>query len=353
MRRTVLPTGIPEAIGEAARAAKRGRRYVGVSRGARYKHTVVPAATAAKRGSWTLAIKVAVSIGLLAYLARRVDFAVLAGFLAAIHPAWLAAAVVLYLAGQAVSALKWRRLALALGFDGTPSRFVAHYFIGMFFNAFGFGTVGGDVVRTLYLAGRSKRRALAANTVLADRVSGLLMLLAIALAALAIFHHYELPASIYWTVVLIASGLLGGWRLLPRLLPLVLPAENRLRRLVERDLAPYWNDGRLLAEVAALSLAFHLSQIFVLLILTRALGLEVPWSYCFIFGPLVNIMAAIPVSLNGLGVREGGYVFFLAHIGIERDAAVGFALTWFAVVMLAGLVGGIVYLADDERRAGS
>ena len=40
--------------------------------------------------------------------------------------------------------------------------------------------------------------------------------------------------------------------------------------------------------------------------ITRALALRVPWSYCFIFGPLVNIMAAIPVSLNGLGVREGG-----------------------------------------------
>ena len=96
------------------------------------------------------------------------------------------------------------------------------------------------------------------------------------------------------------TALLGGWRLLPRVLPLVVPETNRLRRLVERDLAPYWNDARLLAEVGLLSLVFHLSQIFVLWILTRALALPVPWSYCFILGPLVNIMAAIPISLNGL-----------------------------------------------------
>jgi len=207
----------------------------------------VAAEPAAARGSCKLLVKVAVSFGLLAYLARRVDFSSLVQFLSRAHPGWLAAAFALYLAGQALSALKWRRLALALGFEGTPGRFVAHYFVGVFFNAFGFGTVGGDVVRALYLAGGSGRRALAANTVLADRVSGLLVLLGIALAALGLFHHYELPAAIYWTVVALSSMLLGGWRLLPHLLPLVFSETNRLRRLVDVEGWTLWNDARLLA----------------------------------------------------------------------------------------------------------
>ena len=182
----------------------------------------------------------------------------------------------------------------------------------------------------------------------ADRVSGLLTLLAIALGALLLFHHYELPAAIYWGVVGLSSALLARWRLLPRLLPLVLAPEARLRRLVERDLAPYWNDARLLAKVAALSLAFHFSQIGVLLLLTHALDIAVPWSYCFVFGPLVNIIAAVPVSLNGLGVRESGYVYFLAHVDVPRDSAIAFALAWFGVVMLAGGVGGVVYLLHRQ-----
>ena len=294
--------------------------------------------------SWKLGIRIAVSAGLLVYLSRRVDFAEIGRFLARADGAMLCAALALYLAGQLLSAIKWRRLASAVGFRASPPRFIAYYFIGMFFNAFGFGTVGGDVVRALYLAGQGGRRGLALNTVVADRVSGLAVLLAIALGALVLFHHYDLPAWIYWGVIVLASTLLGGWRLLPRVLPAVLPRENRLRRLVEQDLQPYWNDSRLLIDIGALSFVFHLSQIGVLMILTRALGLAVPWSYCFILGPLVNIMAAIPVSMNGLGVREGGYVFFLAHIGISRESAIAFALTWFAVVMLAGVAGGAVYL---------
>jgi glycosyltransferase 2 family protein len=74
----------------------------------------------------------------------------------------------------------------------------------------------------------------------------------------------------------------------------------------------------------------------------------VPWSYCFVFGPLVNIMAAVPVSLNGLGVRESGYVYFLAHVDVPRDSAIAFALAWFGVVMLAGGVGGVVYLLHRQ-----
>ena len=298
--------------------------------------------------SWKLVLKLIVSVGLLLYLSRRGHFREIGRLLARADTALLALAMALYLGGQALSAIKWRRLALAVGFHGSTSRFVAHYFIGMFFNAFGFGTVGGDVVRAFYLAGSGGRRALALNTVVADRVSGLITLLAIALGALLLFHHYELPAAIYWGVVGLSSVLLAGWRVLPRLLPLVLAPEARLRRLVEHDLAPYWNDARLLVKVAALSLAFHFSQIGVLLLLTHALDIAVPWSYCFVFGPLVNIMAAVPVSLNGLGVREGGYVYFLAHVDVPRDSAIAFALAWFGVVMLAGAVGGVVYLLHRQ-----
>ena len=303
-------------------------------------------------GRWKLALKLLVSAGLLLYLTLRVDFGEIARFLRRADPLLLLAALVLYLGGQCLSAIKWGRLATAVGFREPVPRFVTYYFIGMFFNAFGFGTVGGDVVRALYLAGRTGRRGLALNTVVADRISGLLVLLGIALVSLVLLHQYELPAAVYWGVITFSSALLGSWRLLPRSLPRLLPAGNRLRRLVEEDLARYWNDGRLLLEVAALSAVFHLSQIGVLIILTRALRLDVPWSYCFILGPLVNILAAIPISMNGLGVREGGYVYFLAHIGVARDSAVAFALTWFAVVMLAGVVGGLVYLAHRQAPRG-
>ncbi|MGH7821549.1 MAG: lysylphosphatidylglycerol synthase transmembrane domain-containing protein, partial [Candidatus Binatia bacterium] len=168
---------------------------------------------------------------MLVYLFRRVDFGETATFLANIDRGWLVVAMALYLAGQALSAVKWRRLASAVGFSGGVGRFVTFYFIGTFFNAFGFGTVGGDVIRALYLAGAGGRRVLALNTVLADRVSGLLVLLAVALASMLLFRTYELPATLYWGTVGLSAALLGGWRLLPVALPRLFREDNRLRRL--------------------------------------------------------------------------------------------------------------------------
>lgn len=302
------------------------------------------------RSSWTLAAKIAVSVGLLAVLFYRVDAGEIVRSLQRADPASVAAALALYLAGQALSALKWRLLATAVGFEKSALSFVSYYFIGMFFNAFGFGTVGGDVVRALYLAGRGGQRTLALNTVLADRVNGLLVLLGIALVSLLSFRSYDLPAALYWSTVVLCAALLAGWRLAPIVVPRLFRAESRLRQLVERDLAPYWSDYRLLTGASFVSLVFHLSQIAILALLAGALGLRIPWSYVFIFGPLVNVFSAIPISLNGLGVREGGYVFFLAHIGLARESAIAFALLWFAVVLVSGLCGGVVYLLYGEIR---
>ena len=301
--------------------------------------------------------KLALSLGLLAWLLRLVDVGDIGAVLAGANPTWLAAAFVLYVAGQGLSAWKWRVIAGAVGFHRPARSFIAYYFIGMFFNAFGLGTVGGDVMRAFCLAGGT-RRGMALNTVIVDRLNGLLVLVALAFGALLLFRTYELPGALYWTTLALAGAILTGWWLAPILAPAFLPSGNRVRRLVEQDLAPYWGDYRLLARASALSLVFHLSQVGVLALLATALHLEIPATYFFVFGPLVNLFSALPISWNGLGIREGGYVFFLGHIGVGREVAVAFGLVWLGVVLLASAVGGFVYvtfrdgaLPDPAREA--
>ena len=76
----------------------------------------------------------------------------------------------------------------------------------------------------------------------------------------------------------------------------------------------------------------------------------VPVWYLLLFIPLVHILSALPLSLGGVGVREGGYVVFLALIGIGRDEALAFGLLWSALVLGSGLVGGLVLLLLPEAR---
>ena len=292
------------------------------------------------RSRWIALAKLAVSVGILVLLFRRVDAAALRGALGGVRPPVVVLAVLLYAGGQLVSARKWALLAGAFGFHRPYAAYARLYFAGMFVNLLGPSTIGGDVIRTLGL-GRPDRRALAAYTVLADRGLGLTVLVGIGLAALAAFPEYGLPHGLGRLTGVLAALLVGSWWIAPRVARL-LPRGTRLRRMIESDLAPLWRERAVLIGAAALSLVFHLMETTVEWILARALGLAVPFSYCLVLHPAVSVLAAVPVSIAGLGIREGGYAFFLEHIGVPPAAALTFGLLWFGVVVLGALPGGLL-----------
>ena len=84
-------------------------------------------------------------------------------------------------------------------------------------------------------------------------------------------------------------------------------------------------------------------------VLARALDLRVPYSYCLVFHPLVTVVASFPVSVAGLGVREGGYVFLLGLVGVPPAMAFAMGLLWSAVILLGGLGGGAVLLLSRRQ----
>ena len=294
------------------------------------------------RARWLL--RVAVSIGIVTYILVDVDTEDLVRTLASVRPVPLAGALALYLAGQVLSAYKWSLLGRSVGYVRPVGEYTRFYFIGMFFNLFGPSTIGGDVVRALYLA-EGHRPGIAINSVVFDRVSGLVLLMALGAAALIAFPQYGLPWPL--TASLVAGGLVLvlGWWMCPRLVRL-LPAGNRFRRQVETELGPFWRDRVLLVRVAVASLAFHLTQVGVQYILARAAGVALPFSYCSVYHPVISLMTALPLSVAGLGVREGGYLYFLTRIDVDDSIAVTLGLLWFALTVVAGLVGGALFVAS-------
>ncbi|HEY3187511.1 MAG TPA: lysylphosphatidylglycerol synthase transmembrane domain-containing protein, partial [Solirubrobacteraceae bacterium] len=218
-------------------------------------------------------------------------------------------------------------------------------FIGMFFNLFGPSTLGGDLVRALYL-GAGGRRRLAISSVVFDRASGLALLVALGAFGFLLFPEYRFPRSLILGTVAVGGLLVAGWWAAPRLVWL-LPATRwtrELRREVEVDLAPLWRDRRLLGGIALVSVVFHLTQVAAQYVLARAVGAQLPFSYCLIFHPVISVMTALPVSVNGVGVREGGYLYFLTRIDVDDSIAITLSLLSFAVTVLGGLLGGAVFL---------
>ncbi|HXJ34525.1 MAG TPA: lysylphosphatidylglycerol synthase transmembrane domain-containing protein [Candidatus Eisenbacteria bacterium] len=296
-------------------------------------------------GRW--GARIAVSLGIVTYILVDVDRQHLWASLTGVRVSWVALALALYLVGQGISALKWAVLGRSVGLRGSYLEYARFYFIGMFFNFLGVSTLGGDVVRALYL-GRGHRPGLALNSVLFDRVSGLAILMALGSVTLLAYPQYHFAGPISFALMAGGIVLVVGWWTCPRLVKL-LPKDNRIRRQVETDLAPFWRDRGVLLRAVALSLAFHLSQVCVQWLLGRAVGVTLPFSYCLVFHPVLSIMMALPVSIGGFGVREGGYLYFLGLIDVQDSVAVTIGLLWWVVTAIAGLVGGAIFFATGAE----
>lgn len=282
-------------------------------------------------------VRLTVSGALLSWLAWRTDWMrVQATFANLRVELWLSALAVL-LGLQVVSGLRWWILARPLGFHGSAARFTGIYFIGMFFNLILPTAVGGDVIRAWYLDDNSGRRASAFLSVLMDRLSGLVVLLCLACVA-QLFSPNNLPhwigASVWLTV---GSGVLG-WCLLPHLTRFLPARHQRLSADVLRSFTSVLRPMPLF-----MSLLVQGGNVVLVWLLGLAIAAPVPGWYYWILVPMVSLLTLVPLSINGMGVREGGTILFLAPFA-PADTAMILGFLWFTVSAAGSLLGGAVYL---------
>ena len=86
-------------------------------------------------------------------------------------------------------------------------------------------------------------------------------------------------------------------------------------------------------------------------LIARGVGVALPLSTWFAVVPLVALVMVVPLSINGVGVREGGLVLLLAPTGVPKDVAVAIGLLWFLATILTGLMGGVLFLLDRRPSA--
>jgi uncharacterized membrane protein YbhN (UPF0104 family) len=235
---------------------------------------------------------------------------------------------------------------------------VVYYLIGMFFNLFAPSTVGGDVTRVYYLAKGDRdgpnRASIstghAAASVLMDRAIGMVVLVWLGAIGLILFPEYGIPPAVRSLTFFLAAGFLVGGLLMP-FIRRMLPGDGHpLVVKLRVIMTSYRNGWRVIPQAITLSFLIHLVQAWMHVIMGMALQLTIPLSFCMIVYPLVGTFAALPISLNGLGLREGGYIFLLAFIGIGSEQGIAFGLLLFLIVALDSLIGGVLFLTTKTPK---
>jgi uncharacterized protein (TIRG00374 family) len=321
---------------------------------------VGPSLRPGSRAALFIALKIAFSLALMGFLVARIPLALVWQALRSARPEWLGSAAALLLTSNLFGSYQWGCLLRAVDIRIPLWKVVAYYHVGLFFNNFLPANIGGDIARVADASRYGPTRAAAVSTVVLDRLIGTVALAGLALlTTLPAIDRFHLTL-VYLAVVgffALSLGLL--WAIFhPALLPLV---ERTLARIGLGALKPHLDDlaarlagfrgqRRLFLRLIAVALVVQVSRIFVHVLVARALGLSVPLPYFFLFVPLLAVIVSLPISLNGIGVREGAGVVLFGLVGVSRAHAFSLQFTTYLVAVAVSLLGGLVFLVRIPRR---
>lgn len=276
-----------------------------------------------------------------------------------VQPAALAGAVMCYICAAVLSCIRWRIL---IPHHVGLRRLFSLYMVGSFFNTYLPGLVGGDAVKAYYLAADIKNDAacpprgcrvgdalqhgnapysVAFASVFMDRYIGLAGLLMLGLIAYPFGKEHLAALSLVWVFPALFSGFVI---ISAALMYYRLPVKFRFLVTLSDYFHLYRREPVLLAKTFLYSVGVQLLGFLAVFLLAGGLGLNIEFLHIAVFLPLIILLTLLPISISGIGVREGAFVFFFGAVGIPPENALALSLLWFLSVVAAGLWGVVEYL---------
>ena len=299
-----------------------------------------------------LVAKLLVSGGLLYWLLSGFDLAAFGSILQHTHILLFVLAAGFFALSNVLGAFQWYLLLRGQALGVSLRQAIVLYWVGVFFNNVLLGNIGGDAIRIYDVRRLTRETSRAAAATFMDRFVGLFSTCCLALGACVLVAEVRRPGLVtmlvsVWSglVVLLALGLsrrLGSQveRVLRRL-----PARvSRILGELRSNFVVYRAKAPLLVGVWLVSLGVQFSRILVYWTAGTAVGLEVGLRFFIGFQPVAAIAAALPISVGGLGVREGVLVELFGGIGVEESLAFATSILGYGAGILASLLGGILFI---------
>lgn len=262
-----------------------------------------------------------------------------------------AGSVLLGVVVNLASALKWHWLIQAKNLSVGFWRVFCYYVIGQFYNIFLPTSVGGDVVRAYQLGQFTNQRALSLATVFVERITGIVTLFALALAAfltqLAVFGGWVIGLSLVFFLValsvliwLVIDARPFNWvrDRLTKKFP-TLEAGFRKAQNVLDAVYGYREQPRHLAWAFVNSLVFYALAALNVLVAAWVFDFNVGWIDMFVATPIIMLMMNIPFSLGNIGLMEFAYVLIFSLLGYDPQLGLSVALLMRVKSLFDGALG--------------
>jgi uncharacterized membrane protein YbhN (UPF0104 family) len=306
-----------------------------------------------------LVLRIVISGVMLALLIPRIHLRSLFPHWTAESLGWLALGLAVTLAGVVVSAARWQRVLFGLDLDARIPTLLSHYLAGLFVANFLPSTIGGDVLRVKRLAAETQDTPATFASVVLERLTGWVVLPVITLVGLAInrglLRVARTASSVALGVALITLVLLITLLVLtasPRLGGRLAGQQNWLRFVgaVHLGLDRFRRRPGTAAAVLAVGFLYQLAVVAAAWLGGEALGIHIGFSAMLAFMPAVAILQVLPITIGGLGIREGAFVLFLHPLGVTQTQAIALGILVYLMNLTVSLLGAPAFAVGGPSR---
>jgi uncharacterized protein (TIRG00374 family) len=309
------------------------------------------------------ALKLAFGLAILGLIAWLVDISETMHTLHGLHLGWLLAAIVTYLAIRVLMGLKWWVLLggrdAAVTYPTVQRAMLLSDYHGLLFP----NTLAVDALRAVLLRHHPRGLTFMTASIVADRLINLSVAAAIALAALAatlLVTEAKFAPRVSIAVVAIAGSVLLATmavvsrKLFDGVIRLVraLAARGWLEAIVLRvsrklggvhcAMRTMLTDQRIMRRAVLLAITVVLVRGLWTYCLFVAVGAPVSLLWIVTLMPVITMIALLPLTVLGLGLKDGAFVFFFGGIGVAAHAALAVSLTSYAVIIGSSIVLGLL-----------
>ena len=262
-------------------------------------------------------------------------------------------ACLLVLADRALMAQRWLALCTPIARRPPAPALLRIFFVSTFLGSFLVQSVGSDAVRTWSLARAGAPASQALASVLLDRLLGVVSILVTAAAGVALAPDILSQPAIAWSFVAAVAGSVFSLLFVfsTRVDDLVRRSASALSTGRIRDqagrlldaLSAYRTAHGLLAGVLVSSIGVQILRILQAWFLGRSLGIDAPLSTYFAFIPIILLVMLLPITVNGIGVSQGAFVWMFGRAGVSEADAFALSVLFVALGLVGNLPGGLLY----------
>jgi uncharacterized protein (TIRG00374 family) len=299
-------------------------------------------------------LKATVTVGLIWFVVHGIDLAETKRHMVSIEWSTIVLVLLLLAAQTVLGAMRWRILMRLFDKVLALSTTVRIYFEGVFFNQVLPSTVGGDGIRIYRVYRLGLPFGSAFNGVLLDRVAGFMSLILLVVVAQPLLRQRidnEQALLAFLGIMVLGVAAIVALLALASL-PQRFSSLRIIRGMMNLSVGcrEMLKSVRIAAPVMGFSLIGHVGMVFSIYLIAMDIGLRVSFVDCLIIVPSVMLLATVPISIAGWGVREGAMVAAFGLLGAPQSAVAALSLSFGLCLIVVGLPGGVLWFLNPDHR---